>query len=372
MMSAEPVTAPRPERRDLASEIEDLYKVIDGYPIDEQESIKGNAARKIAAATACLSGLELDGASRGPSIARPLDEFMGIEYPDVEELIPGLLARGAHTLASAKRGLGKSNFATTIAVSLAAGTSTLPRFDVAHRAKVLYVDGEMPPRLVQERFSLHLSMLGIGPQDVSDYLRTVSRIAVQQETGQRLPSLATEDGREWLLRELDAFPAEVVFVDTVRALMRHPQYSMNDEEGWRPCEELLAELSARSVSVFYLHHDGKGGEQLGTAAWEFDPSYVLHMKPPKRAGVGLCRFRLEETKGRLGPTFAPREYVLGPDPDGASVWTLVEEEAQTKAEKILDYSTRHPNATAATIAAAISTTDSHVRSTLSKARRSVR
>ena len=367
-MSAEPLPA-RSGPSDLASEIEGLYGVIDGYPVDQQETLKAKAASRLAQLRDGFSNQDQMGENE-PVLARPLSEFMKVKYPAIEELIPGLLARGAHTLASAKRGLGKSNLATTIGVSLAAGTSTLPGFEVTRPHPVLYLDGEMVPGLVQDRFKLHLAMLGIEPRDISDHLRVVSRIAVQVETGQRLPSLATDAGREWLLRELDTFPATVIFVDTVRALMRHPEHSMNDEEGWRPCEELLAELSGRGVACFYIHHDGKGGDQLGTVAREFDPSYVLHMTPPKRPGVGLCRFRLQETKGRMGPTFAPREYVLGPGQEGVVEWTIVEEEARTKAEKILEHSTRDPSASAATIAKAVGTTDSHVRSTLSKARRS--
>lgn len=301
--------------------------------------------------------------------SRPLGEFMAAEFPEVEELVPGLFAVGAHTLGSAPRGLGKSQFATTWSVSIAAGQSTMPGFEVSRRAAVLYLDGEMPPKLMQERFAQHLEMVGAVPDDFNDWLHPVSQLDVWNHTGNPLPSLATPQGRDWLNRELDAFPAELIVIDTVRALMRHPEHSLSDEEGWRPCEQLLAELSAEGVSVFYLHHDGKSGDQLGTSAREFDPSYVLKMKAPKRAGIGWCRFRLEETKGRLGPTFMPREYVLEPDADGGTVWQLVHEQEGTKAERILRHYQNNPNATSSAIAETVGTTDSHVRSVISKARR---
>ncbi len=281
--------------------------------------------------------------SKKPTFALPVDEFLLEAFPDIDELIPGILASGAHTLATSPRGAGKSQLATAFAVSLAAGRSALPGFEVKRQTPCRYPDGEIPTRLVQERTNLHLETVKAEPHELTDHLHVISRVAVQMQTALRLPSLATVQGRDWLLRELDRFPARVVFIDTVRALMRHPNYSLNDEEGWRPCEELLAELSAAGVSVFYCHHDGKGGHQLGTSAREFDPSYVLHLTAPKRKGGGWCRFCIEETKGRLGPTFEPREYVLEPDAaSSGSVWTIVEGQTQTKGERILQHRRQHP------------------------------
>lgn len=307
----------------------------------------------------------------GPvALSVPVDEFLAKDFPETKELIPGMIALGAHTLVSSPRGLGKSNFANTLAVSLSSGACTMPGFEVTEPAKVLYIDGEMQPRLVQDRTRMHAAMTDSDPEDLREDLRVISRVALQAEHGYRLPSLATPEGREWLIREIEVFGHQVVFVDTVRALMRHPEHSLNDEEGWRPVEELLAELSALNVSMVYLHHDGKGGDQLGTSAREFDPSYVLKMERPKRTGLGWCRFRLTETKGRMGPSFLAREYVLEPAYMGdGSVWSLVEEEAITKAERILQYHGRNPGATSAAIAETVGTTDSHVRSVLSKARR---
>lgn len=302
------------------------------------------------------------------AVSVPVSEFLAATYKTTEELIPGLLAVGAHTLIHAPRGLGKSHLVYALGVSLAAGRSTLPGFDVTRRTRALLIDGEMTPGLVQSRLRTHLdSTDGAG---VDGYLNVVSKIGLLVDRGLRLPSLATPEGRAWLLQELDAFPAEVIFVDTCRALMRHPDFGLNDEEGWRPVEELLAELSARGVALCYSHHDGKGGDQLGTSAREFDPSYVVHLERPKRRG-GFLRFVMSETKGRLGPSFTPRELVFEPGSAGeGGVWSVVDGEEKTKADLILHYSASRKGATPLEIAEACRTTPAHVRSVLSKARRS--
>ena len=60
------MAAHRSERRDLASEIEGLYEVIDAYPVDEQQTIKGNAARKISSLRLRETGLAIPQSS-GPT-----------------------------------------------------------------------------------------------------------------------------------------------------------------------------------------------------------------------------------------------------------------------------------------------------------------
>lgn len=143
----------------------------------------------------------------------------------------------------AARGTGKSMLA------LAGVHSTGGRFlnwKVVKPSSVLYVDGELPNSQIQERMRL------LHSRDAHIQLITLD------DHPNGIPSLAEQDGQEWLEAELGG--VEVLILDSVASLA---PFSTNDEERWIPFLVWLQKLRSRGLCIHVLHQAGKSGLQRG-------------------------------------------------------------------------------------------------------------
>ena len=99
-----------------------------------------------------LHGLEaLATGSRPPTVhAVTIEDLLALEIPPREYILEPILREKDVAMAHAKRGVGKTQFLLNVGVAVASGgtylTWTAPR-----PRPVLYIDGEMPARTMQER-----------------------------------------------------------------------------------------------------------------------------------------------------------------------------------------------------------------------------
>lgn len=169
-----------------------------------------------------------------------------VEY-DVERLIP----RGARVLIYGEPGGGKTWLALSLGLALAAGKKWAGQFPVPSPRRVLYVDEEMPPELVESR----IRRLGLGAGvDETVPFQILSR-----------PGLVfTEAGVSSLLATCAAkqFDPEVIIVDSLRRVLVG---SENDAEAvvrfWRDTATLNV---GRTFIV--VHHMKKPNPQGGNEA----------------------------------------------------------------------------------------------------------
>jgi putative DNA primase/helicase len=100
----------------------------------------------------------------------------------------------------------------------------------------------------------------------------------------------------------------------------------NDAESWGPIQEWLLKLRRRGISVFVVHHAGKGGQQRGTSRREdvLDTSISLR-RPADYAPAEGARFEvhLEKARGLYGDAAKPFEAKLETS-EGIAVWTTRE------------------------------------------------
>jgi putative DNA primase/helicase len=81
-----------------------------------------------------------------------LPEFLAQPRPQPKELISPWLLQGGIAMIYGERGGGKTNVALALALAVAGGTDLFPHMQALCPRRVLYVDGEMQPAQVQERF----------------------------------------------------------------------------------------------------------------------------------------------------------------------------------------------------------------------------
>ena len=81
-----------------------------------------------------------------------LDEFLARNVPEREMILDPIIPMQGLVMLYSKRGVGKTFLSLAIGQAIATG-SPLLRWETPRPRKVMYVDGEMPAAMMQERLS---------------------------------------------------------------------------------------------------------------------------------------------------------------------------------------------------------------------------
>lgn len=249
--------------------------------------------------------------SGGGTVEQPLapltcGEFLAKQFPPREMLLDPILPKKSISMLFGPRGLGKTFMAMGIALAVASGDSFLG-WTAPHPAKVLYIDGEMPASLMQDRVARAIKNLA-RPDLAKENLFILSA----DEIGRSLPDLGSEDGRKLyapLLEQLD-----LIIIDNLSTLCRTGKE--NEAEGWDEMQAWVLTQRIAGRSVLFIHHAGKGGEQRGTSKREDVMDTVIKLsRPPDYGQSQGARFRVEFTKARgiFGKDAEPFEATLKDD-----------------------------------------------------------
>jgi putative DNA primase/helicase len=241
-------------------------------------------------------------------------DFLQMRFPEREMLLSPILPRQGLCMLHAQRGIGKTYVSLSVAVAVASGGKIFDRWTAPKPAKVLFIDGEMPARTLQERLASLINGSDSEPPS-ADYLRIITP---DMQYG-AMPNLATSEGQEAVEPLLHGI--DLVILDNLATLARHGR--SNDEESWIPVQSWLLNLRRRGMSALMIHHQGKGGDQRGTSAKEDILDTVIKLARPNdyHAEQG-ARFEVHLTKARgiCGTDAASFEAQLE-NHDHALFWT---------------------------------------------------
>lgn len=259
--------------------------------------------------------------SRNSIRAMDLGTFLAHSIPPREDILSPVLQSQSLAMIFAQRGVGKTHFALNIGYAIASGGEFLG-YKAPKPRRVLYIDGEMPARVMQERLA---SIVNASPTEASaDYFQLITPDL--QPHG--MPDLATADGQEGFRPYTDV--ADVIIVDNISTLVRSGKE--NEAEGWLPIQDWALQLRTQGKSVIFIHHAGKNGGQRGTSRREDVLDLVIELKQPNdyEADQG-ARFEIHYTKARhlFGTSAEPLEVSLK---DG--IWTFQKFRDQEK-ERVL-------------------------------------
>lgn len=254
-----------------------------------------------------------------PALERPrlavLDAgaFLALEIPERKLLLDPILPERGLVMLYAPRGVGKTHVALSIAYAVASGGRAF-RWQAPAPTPVLYVDGEMPARSLQERLA---GFVQAGPVEPPEgHLRFA--LADLHEDG--LPDLCGEDGQQAI--EAALADARLLVLDNLSALVRSGRE--NEADSWQPVQDFLLRLRRRGVSVLIVHHAGKGGQQRGTSRREDVLDTVISLRRPQdyQPSEG-ARFEvhIEKARGVAGVAVDPFEARLEVR-NGVASWTM--------------------------------------------------
>lgn len=220
------------------------------------------------------------------------DELGAYAFPQELYLVEPVMPMGGNVLLHGKRGLGKTQLATTLALDVLQGIPFMGEL-ATHQGRVAYVQGDMPAKLQQDRHRRIIEVLPSVPHANMRYFFPHAGFDITE----------TDPGEEWA-QALRAFAPAMVVVDTLRRSHRLDENSSDTPvavySAWR-------EVVGPHATVVYLHHDRKtsfdGGsdrdeEFRGSGAWLDEADLGIHLV---RTRGGLV---MEWSKAR---TFAPGE-----------------------------------------------------------------
>ncbi len=209
-----------------------------------------------------------------------------IQPPD--HLLGEAFSTTTRSIFAADTGLGKTMFAAAVAYAMRLGQGFL-HWQGQRPARVLFVDGEMPRDLMQERVAMAATWFDAEPP--ADGLYFLSREDVED-----MPPLDTEDGQRWLDVLIEALGGiDFLILDNFMSLCVG---NMKEEEFWQPLKPYVLGLAKRRIGHLWLHHVGHDKTKgYGTKTKEWHADTVMLGEAVEAPGADVA-FRLTFTKAR--------------------------------------------------------------------------
>ncbi|WP_164084894.1 AAA family ATPase [Pseudazoarcus pumilus] len=242
-------------------------------------------------------------------------ELAAKDLPEPESILGSWLLRQTLSMVYGWRGVGKSFWVMGVIWAVSTGGRFL-KWDASYPMRVLYIDGELPARTLQDRFASLCEMYGAKPEP--GFLTVITSDLLARAA----PDLASEDDRLSLDELIEEKKIDVIVLDNLSCLIRSGA-AENDAESWVDVSSWALHHRAKGRSVLFVHHAGKGGAQRGTSRREDLLDVVICLKkPPDYSPDEGARFEVHFEKARhlYGEDVEPFEAALVTDPDGYQRW----------------------------------------------------
>jgi KaiC/GvpD/RAD55 family RecA-like ATPase len=250
------------------------------------------------------------GTPLAPLIGLPMEDLIKQRLPERPRLLGPWLTKSSLVMVHARTGVGKTWFSLSAFQAIAMG-STFLKWTADQPRRVLYIDGEMPGVMVQDRARI---LLNDGTTNGNLIIVTPDLQA------DPMPNLATEEGRarlEPLLNRVDALA-----IDHITALIR-PQGDGGEGDKWvQQVQPWLLEKRRAGLAILLDHHSGKGGTQRGTSVREDILDVIVKLEQVGEENEG-ARFKVvfEKTRGFYGKEADTFEARLWTQKNGGSFWS---------------------------------------------------
>ncbi|MGA2637427.1 AAA family ATPase [Methylocella sp.] len=182
------------------------------------------------------------------------------DIPLRDYLLGGVMCTTSRWFIHGATGVGKTLLGMDLGAAIAGGAAFL-KWTGQRKARVMYLDGELPMETFKERLELlakrygaDIDFYGYNREDLGD---------------DGLPPLNTEAGQAWLRREIEAINPDIIIFDSIMCLLSG---SMLDEATWMPMRPFVRWLTSRRIAQVWLHHSNDSGKSFGdkTREWEMD------------------------------------------------------------------------------------------------------
>ena len=202
------------------------------------------------------------------------------KLPERDYLLGNVFCTTSRWLVFGDTGVGKTLFAGDMAGAMASGSAFL-NWEERRRARVMYLDGEMPAETFRERMELIAAQFG---NDIPLYGYNRDVLGPDE-----MPPLNTPEGERWLWREIEAVKPDAIFFDAIMCLLAG---TMGEEESWAPVKLLMRKITSRRIGQGWLHHTGHDTSRgFGTKTREWEMDTVLSLTTVENDQGVLMEFR---------------------------------------------------------------------------------
>lgn len=217
-----------------------------------------------------------------------LADLLMKQYPPRELIMEPWLPLQGLAMIYAPRGVGKTHVSLGVACAVASGGSFL-HWKATQPRGVLFLDGEMPAIVLQERLAGILASSDAQPQAPIVF-------ATPDEQAFGMPDLGSLEGQQ-AINEMITDEISLIIVDNLSTLVRSGKE--NEGDGWLPVQEWALYHRARGRSVLFIHHAGKNGEQRGSSRREDVLDTVISLRKPADYSPDQgARFEIHYEKNR--------------------------------------------------------------------------
>lgn len=168
------------------------------------------------------------------------------------------------------RGVGKTWLALAIAQSISTG-GRLGEWQGHKPAKVLYIDGGMPPDLMRDRRK--------GLEASNANLEFLNHEILFERTGKVL-NITSREVQQAISARCANARVKVVVLDNLSTLASGMKE--NEADSWELVSNWLLDLRRRKIAVVIVHHAGRSGEMRGTSKREDSVFWIVALDDAKK------------------------------------------------------------------------------------------
>lgn len=232
-----------------------------------------------------------------------LPDLLALDLPQREPMLTPWLTEQSLSMLYAWRGIGKTWLALSIGYAVASGSAVLG-WQAPRKRKVIYIDGEMPARVLQSRLAMIVASFDNEPD-----LDGFKLLTPDLQPNGVMPNLSDQ----WGQAAIDEYAnsADLIIVDNLSTLARSGKE--NEGESWLPIQEWALRHRAQGRAVLFIHHAGKGGAQRGASRREDVLDTVISLRRPAEYQPNEgAKFELHFEKARnlTGDEAAPLDVQL--------------------------------------------------------------
>jgi len=221
------------------------------------------------------------------------------------------------TLLVGPRGSGKTWLGMAIAQAIASG-SRLGDWPTINKTKVLYLEGEMPERVLSDRFR-QIDQSGENHIVGGD----ISVVSCDHYEDIALPNISDPKNHEHYRAMFERY--EVIIIDNLLNIARPMDSRDHELATWQRTASFLKSQRTKGKAIILLHHTGKSGLQMGTIVKENDVDTFLMVTPEigrTERGFG-AEVRFDKARYLEFPYNKPIWIEYAPNEEqGRYVWTI--------------------------------------------------
>jgi hypothetical protein len=293
----------------------------------EAEAFAGNTSPEALIAELETFAKQTDNKAN-PAVVVSFRSLLEMDLPPLKFLFEPLLTEGGTGEIWGWRGTGKSFIATEMGMELALGKPLMfpnsapggGNWPISRAYRVFYVYAEMHASQIKQR-AIQIAKGHDLPLPPHEGFGLLSKDFQKKWR----PRIKEATNRKYIEDHVFGGGYELLILDNLSTLW--PAAQEGEGERTAVLSDWFADFNQRGVSVIYLHHAGKSGDQRGGSEKEDMLDFVISLiNPPgyKRHQQLCVDLEITKIRGecRRASWLAPFEISLHVDEAGATQWTI--------------------------------------------------